>query len=88
LGGKLKVRRVDTLVVRLSLKILPYKARYYTAPVQTLYCERALGRITFRASGYREGVGGDDRVKQGGVGVEEGGRAQAVVQLEGGADEE
>jgi hypothetical protein len=44
--------------------------------------------MTFGASRHREGVGGDDRVKQGGVGVEEGGGAQAVVQPEGGADEE
>jgi hypothetical protein len=56
-----------------------------------------LGRITFRVSRHGEGVGEDDSVEQGGVGVkegaqrvevEEGGRAHAVVQLEGGADKE
>lgn len=48
--------------------------------------------MTLGVSRHREGVGGDDGVEQGGVGVEEGvegvgveegGGAQALVQLEG-----
>jgi hypothetical protein len=51
--------------------------------------------MTFRVGRHREGVGGDNSVEQGGVGVEEeaqgveveeGSRAHAVVQPEGGAD--
>jgi hypothetical protein len=53
--------------------------------------------MTFEVGGHGEGVGGDDRVEQGGVGVEEGvqgvgveegGGAHAVVQPEGGVDKE
>jgi hypothetical protein len=53
--------------------------------------------MTFRVGGHGEGVGGDNSVEQGGVGVEEGAqgveveegsRAYAVVQPEGEADEE
>jgi hypothetical protein len=53
--------------------------------------------MTLEDGGQGEGVGGDDRVEQGGVGVKEGvqgveveeeGGAQTVVQFKGGAGAE
>ena len=76
-GGKSKVRRVVTSVVRPSLKILPLLSSWCTAPVQTSYREVNVGLMIEASFGPPDGSTGSTGAEHGGF--QPGGLAQPEV---------